>query len=32
MIRVTLPAHLRKLARVDGEVQIVIDEGLAKRR
>ena len=22
MIRVTLPAHLRKLARVDGEVQV----------
>jgi sulfur-carrier protein len=25
MIRVTLPAHLRKLARVDGEVQLDID-------
>jgi sulfur-carrier protein len=25
MIRVTLPAHLRKLARVDGEVQLDIE-------
>jgi len=26
MIRVTLPAHLRKLAHVDGEVQLQVDE------
>lgn len=25
MIRVTLPAHLRKLAQVDGEVQVEVD-------
>ena len=25
MIRVTLPAHLRKLAQVDGEVQLSVD-------
>ena len=25
MIRVTLPPHLRKLARVDGEVQLDVD-------
>ena len=25
MIRVTLPAHLRKLARVDGEVQLNVE-------
>jgi sulfur-carrier protein len=25
MIRVTLPAHLRKLARVDGEVKLAVE-------
>jgi sulfur-carrier protein len=31
MIRVTLPAHLRKLARVDGEVKLAVD-GQATQR
>ena len=31
MIRVTLPAHLRKLARVDGEVKLDV-EGQATQR
>ena len=31
MIRVELPAHLRTLARVDGEVQLEV-EGLATQR
>ena len=31
MIRVTLPAHLRKLARVDGEVKLEV-EGQATQR
>ena len=31
MIRVTLPAHLRKLARVDGEVEIAVD-GIVNQR
>lgn len=31
MIRVTLPAHLRKLARVDGEVQLVVDGEVTQR-
>lgn len=26
MIRVVLPAHLRTLARVDGEVQVAVDD------
>ena len=31
MIRVTLPAHLRKLARVDGEVQLEIVGDVTQR-
>ena len=31
MIRVTLPAHLRKLARVDGEVQVDVDGPVTQR-
>ena len=31
MIRVTLPAHLRKLAQVDGEVQLAIEGPLTQR-
>jgi molybdopterin converting factor small subunit len=31
MIRVTLPAHLRKLARVDGEVQLAVDGEVTQR-
>lgn len=32
MIRVVLPAHLRTLARVDGEVQLAIDGDVTIRR
>jgi hypothetical protein len=31
MIRVTLPPHLRKLAQVDGEVELLVD-GLVTQR
>jgi len=31
MIRVVLPAHLRTLARVDGEVQLQVDGPLTQR-
>ena len=31
MIRVTLPAHLRKLAHVDGEVKIEIEGQITQR-
>jgi molybdopterin synthase sulfur carrier subunit len=31
MIRVTLPANLRKLARVDGEVRLEIEGGITQR-
>jgi len=31
MIRVTLPAHLRKLARVDGEVQLEVAGPVSQR-
>ena len=31
MIRVTLPAHLRKLARVDGEVQLDVEGPVTQR-
>ena len=31
MIRVTLPAHLRKLAHVDGEVKLDVDGPVTKR-
>jgi hypothetical protein len=31
MIRVVLPAHLRKLARVDGEVKLEIDGYVTQR-
>jgi sulfur-carrier protein len=31
MIRVTLPPHLRKLAQVDGEVQIDVDGQVTQR-
>ncbi|HZV77214.1 MAG TPA: MoaD/ThiS family protein [Candidatus Babeliales bacterium] len=31
MIRVVLPAHLRALARVDGEVRLTIDGALTQR-
>jgi hypothetical protein len=31
MIRVTLPAHLRKLARVDGEVKLAIEGQVTQR-
>ena len=31
MIRVTLPAHLRKLAHVDSEVKLVVDGPVTQR-
>ena len=31
IIRVTLPAHLRKLARVDGEVKLDVEEPVTQR-
>ena len=31
MIRVVLPAHLRKLARVDREVQVVVEGAVTQR-
>jgi sulfur-carrier protein len=31
MIRVTLPAHLRKLAQVDGEVKLDVDAPVSQR-
>jgi molybdopterin synthase sulfur carrier subunit len=31
MIRVVLPAHLRKLARVDGEVELQVDGPVTQR-
>jgi molybdopterin synthase sulfur carrier subunit len=31
MIRVTLPAHLRKLAHVDGDVQLHVDGQVTQR-
>jgi hypothetical protein len=31
MIRVTLPAHLRKLAHVDGEVNLVVEGPVTQR-
>ena len=31
MIRVTLPAHLRKLAQVDGEVKLDVDGQVTQR-
>jgi molybdopterin converting factor small subunit len=31
MIRVTLPAHLRKLARVDGEVKLEVEDEVTQR-
>ena len=31
MIRVTLPAHLRKLARVDGEVKLNVESPVTQR-
>ncbi len=31
MIRVVLPAHLRTLAQVDGEVQLSLDGGVTQR-
>ena len=31
MIRVTLPAHLRKLAHVDGEVQLEVEGQVTQR-
>jgi len=31
MIRVVLPAHLRKLARVDGEVQVDVEGAVTQR-
>jgi molybdopterin synthase sulfur carrier subunit len=31
MIRVTLPAHLRKLAHVDGEVKLEVDGQVTQR-
>jgi sulfur-carrier protein len=31
MIRVVLPAHLRTLARIDGEVQLAIDGPVTQR-
>jgi len=31
MIRVVLPAHLRKLARVEGEVQLEVDGAVTQR-
>ena len=32
MIRVTLPAHLRKLAQVDGEVKLDVEGHVTQRR
>ena len=32
MIRVVLPAHLRNLAKVDGEVQLDVAEPITQRR
>jgi sulfur-carrier protein len=32
MIRVVLPAHLRALARIDGEVQLEVDEPVTQGR
>jgi molybdopterin synthase sulfur carrier subunit len=31
MIRVTLPAHLRKLAQVDGEVKLKVESPITQR-
>ena len=31
MIRVTLPPHLRKLARVEGEVQLAVEGAVTQR-
>jgi sulfur-carrier protein len=31
MIRVVLPTHLRKLARVDGEVSVAVEGGVTQR-
>jgi hypothetical protein len=31
MIRVTLPAHLRKLAQIDGEVEIEVGGSISQR-
>jgi molybdopterin synthase sulfur carrier subunit len=31
MIRVVLPSHLRKLARVDGEVRLDVEGGVTQR-
>jgi molybdopterin converting factor small subunit len=31
MIRVVLPAHLRRLARIDGEVQLAVDGEVTQR-
>ena len=31
MIRITLPPHLRKLARVDGEVKLAVDGQITQR-
>jgi hypothetical protein len=31
MIRVTLPPHLRKLAQIDGEVQLQVDAPVTQR-
>jgi hypothetical protein len=31
MIRVTLPPHLRKLAQIDGEVQLEVDAPVTQR-
>jgi sulfur-carrier protein len=31
MIRVVLPTHLRKLARVDGEVSLAVEGGVTQR-
>ena len=31
MIRVVLPAHLRRLARVDGEVQLTVEAPITQR-
>ncbi len=31
IIRVTLPAHLRKLAHIDGEVNLVVDGPVTQR-
>ncbi len=32
MIRVTLPSHLRKLARVDGEVKVDVEGQVTQKR